>query len=40
MIRPKVSADDGSTSIGGDNNAPVVNINAGDSSTVTVQVER
>ena len=40
MIWPKVSADDGSTSIGGDNNAPVVNINAGDSSTVTVQVER
>lgn len=40
MIGPKISATDGSAAIGRDNNAPVVNVNAGDGSTVTVQIEQ
>jgi len=40
MIRPKVSAEDGSVAIGGDNSAPIINVAASDGSTVNVNVER
>lgn len=40
MIGPKVSSKDGSAAIGGDNNAPVVNVAASEGSVVNVQVER
>jgi hypothetical protein len=39
MIDPKVSSTDGSTAIGGDNTGPVVNVNTGEGSIVSVQVE-
>src|ERR1700722_8340394 len=39
MTDPKVSAEDGSTGIGGDVNAPVVNVRADNASTVTLTVE-
>jgi hypothetical protein len=40
MIGPKVSSTDGSTAVGGDINAPVVNVNASDGSVVNVKVEQ
>jgi hypothetical protein len=38
MIRPMPSSEDGSTAIGGDVNAPVVNVSASEASTVLVTV--
>jgi hypothetical protein len=40
MIGPKVSAEDGSTAIGGNVHAPVVNVNAAVGSTVNVSLEQ
>jgi hypothetical protein len=39
MTGPKVTSTDGSTVVGGDNTAPVVNVKAGDASIVNVQIE-
>ncbi len=40
MKGSEVSSSDGSTAIGGDNQAPIVNVNAGDGSIVSVKVEQ
>jgi len=40
MSGSKVSAEGGSTAVGGDVNAPLININAEDSSTVSVTIEQ
>ena len=40
MNGPKVSADDGSTAIGGDNSAPIFNVRADKGATVNVHVEQ
>jgi hypothetical protein len=40
MSDPKVSADDGSTAVGGDLNAPLINVTADGASTVNVTVEQ
>jgi hypothetical protein len=39
MSGPKVSVENGSTSVGGDVNAPLINIKADDSSIVNVTIE-
>jgi hypothetical protein len=40
MSGSRVSAEGGSTAVGGDVNAPLININADDSSTVNVTIEQ
>lgn len=39
MIGPKATSRDGSTSVGGDNEGSIVNVNAGDGSTIDVRIE-
>lgn len=39
MTEPKATSTDGSTAVGGDNSAPIVNVNASDASIVSVQIE-
>lgn len=40
MTAPKVSSSEGSTAIGGDSNAPVVNVNADQGANVQVTIEQ
>lgn len=40
MIGPEVSSSDGSTAIGGDNNAPVVNVNADKGAAVQLTINQ